>query len=189
MSAHYETMPPVTVSTASRSPTLPTYVSRAEGSIPCPLSIKYRNFHIDLDDYEVQFVYQDYTNTFSLSPLQGSATILKVKDAYSVPKTPQSTPATPPYMMSIPHATASSTPPLRPGRPRLAIRIPHPEMTASPQTPSPLDCDGPEVIVEEFLACSDEFIQAATNQLNNRTWLPNTIVTQLLLWLPQYMRE
>ncbi len=182
---------PVTVTTGSRSPSLPSYVARAEGSVPCPLSIKYKNFHLTIEDYEVAFQYHDFSMEYLINPLQGSISIIKVRDAYAPTPTPSSTPnsffvqSTSPFLRDV---TWRNSPPTD-RRPRLSIRVPHPEMAASPQTPSPLSCDDPDGLVHDFLAIVDDFVQAATNSLNNHTWLPNTCVTQLLLWLPAYLRN
>ena len=181
---------PVVVTTASRSPVLPTYVTRAEGSIPCPISIKYRQFHIELDDYEVGFTYQDYNMTYTISPIQGSATIVKVRDAWAVPRTPQGTPATPPAGPLHTSLVSEEHPPRAPPRLGLSIRIPHPELAMSPATPSPVSSNDADYdIVKEFEECIDEFLQAASNSLNNRTWLTNTMVTEILMWLPDYIRN
>ncbi len=177
----------VFVTTGSRAPYIPSYISYAEGSIDCPLHIHFRNFQINVNDLSINFVFNKQNIHFTPMPIEGVVEVLKTSS--SAPCSPTS---------SVPDSPASvnmfvnrvewqvQQRPVR-QRPNLQIVVPAPALSTSPLTPSPVSCN-PETVISEFLEAADAFTVASMNALQNKTWLPFSTVLQTLVWLPDIIR-
>ncbi len=178
------------VTTGSRSPYIPSYVSYAEGHIECPLILYFRDFQINIENFEVSFIYNNMALSFTPMPIEGEIQIMKTRSPVHTEAV--TSPLVSPMSRNLfvqRTEWKSQEHPIR-KKPNLTVTIPSvPVLSTSPLTPTPIETDDPKPVVSEVLQTAGQCSQAAVHGLHNKTWLPYNIILQTLIWLPDILRQ